>query len=116
MTETMKAVVKVEPAFGAEAQDKALPRIEPDQVLVKVRATSICGTDVHIYKWDEWSANRIGAHNLPQTLGHEVAGEVVEIGGHVKRVKVGTTSPPRPTSITRPTCSRCWGSSTSASG
>jgi threonine 3-dehydrogenase len=89
MTETMKAVVKVEAAFGAEAQDKALPRIEPDQVLVKVRATSICGTDVHIYKWDEWSANRIGAHNLPQTLGHEVAGEVVEVGSHVKRVKVG---------------------------
>ena len=89
MSETMRAVVKVEPAFGAVAQDKALPRIEPDQVLVKVRATSICGTDVHIYKWDEWSANRIGAHNLPQTLGHEVAGEVVEVGSHVKRVKVG---------------------------
>ncbi len=89
MPETMRAVVKVEPAFGAVAQDKPLPQIEPDQVLVKVRATSICGTDVHIYKWDEWSANRIGAGNLPQTLGHEVAGEVVEVGSHVKRVQVG---------------------------
>jgi len=89
MTETMKAVVKVEPAFGAAMQQRALPRIEPDQVLVKVRATSICGTDVHIYKWDEWSDNRIGAAALPQILGHEVAGEVVEIGSHVKRVAVG---------------------------
>jgi len=89
MAETMKAVVKVEPAFGAVMEERPLPQIAPDQVLVKVRATSICGTDVHIYKWDEWSANRIGAHNLPQTLGHEVAGEVVEVGAHVKRIKVG---------------------------
>ena len=89
MSETMKAVVKVESAFGAEMQERPLPEIAPDQVLVKVRATSICGTDVHIYKWDDWSDNRIGAHNLPQILGHEVAGEVVEVGSHVQRVKVG---------------------------
>lgn len=89
MAETMKAVVKVEPAFGAVMEERPIPEIAPDQVLVKVRATSICGTDVHIYKWDDWSANRIGAKNLPQTLGHEVAGEVVEVGSHVKRIKVG---------------------------
>ncbi len=89
MSETMKAVVKVEPAFGAVMMERELPRIAPDQVLVKVRATSICGTDVHIYKWDEWSANRIGAAALPQILGHEVAGDVVEVGAHVKRVAVG---------------------------
>ncbi len=89
MPETMKAVVKVKPELGAEMQDKALPSYPPDWVLVKVRATSICGTDVHIYKWDDWAAGRIGADNLPQTLGHEVAGEVIEVGPHCKRIKVG---------------------------
>ena len=87
--ETMKAVVKVGPEFGAELQDKPMPRPKPDWVLVKVRATSICGTDVHIYKWDPWSASRIGEKALPQILGHEVAGEVVEVGPHCKRIKVG---------------------------
>ena len=85
----MKAVVKVKPDPGAVYKEVDVPRIEPDQVLVKVRATSICGTDVHIYKWDAWSQGRIGEKALPQTLGHEVAGEVVEIGTHVKRIKVG---------------------------
>jgi threonine 3-dehydrogenase len=87
--ESMKAVVKTGPQLGAELLDKPVPKPEPDWVLVKVRATSICGTDVHIYKWDPWSAQRIGAKALPQILGHEVAGEVVEIGAHCKRIKVG---------------------------
>jgi len=87
--ETMKAVVKTKPELGAELQDKPVPKPESDWVIVKVRATSICGTDVHIYKWDPWSAERIGAKALPQTLGHEVAGEVVEVGSHCKRIKVG---------------------------
>lgn len=69
--------------------DVDVPHIATDQVLVRVRATSICGTDVHIYKWDPWSESRIGSKNLPQVLGHEVAGEVVEVGPSVKRVKVG---------------------------
>jgi len=87
---TMKAVVKTQPELGAEWLDKPIP--EPagsDWVVVKVRATSICGTDVHIYKWDPWSDSRIGGKALPQTLGHEVAGEVVEVGPHCKRIKVG---------------------------
>ncbi len=86
---TMKAVVKTKPELGAELQDKPMPKLKPDWVLVKVRATSICGTDVHIYKWDAWSAGRIGAKALPQILGHEVAGDVVEVGDHCKRIKVG---------------------------
>ena len=90
MSDTMmKAVVKTRPEQGAVYMDVPVPEILPDWVLVKVRATSICGTDVHIYKWDPWSASRIGEKNLPQTLGHEVAGEVVEVGSHVKRIKVG---------------------------
>ncbi len=89
MTEKMKAVVKVKPEMGAVYKEVDIPRIEDDQVLVRVRATSICGTDVHIYKWDPWSEGRIGSAALPQTLGHEVAGEVVEVGRTVKKVKVG---------------------------
>jgi threonine 3-dehydrogenase len=85
----MKAVVKVKPELGAVYKEVDLPKIAPDQVLVKVRATSICGTDVHIYKWDPWSQGRIGNKALPQILGHEVAGEVVEVGPHVKRITVG---------------------------
>ena len=78
---TMKAVVKTKPELGAELLDKPIPKPpEADWLVVKVRATSICGTDVHIYKWDPWSAERIGEKALPQVLGHEVAGEVVEVG------------------------------------
>jgi threonine 3-dehydrogenase len=87
--DTMKAVVKTRPELGAEMQDKPVPKPKSDWVIVKVRATSICGTDVHIYKWDPWSAGRIGEKALPQILGHEVAGEVVEVGAHCKRIKVG---------------------------
>ncbi|MCR4427862.1 MAG: alcohol dehydrogenase catalytic domain-containing protein [Caldiserica bacterium] len=85
----MKAIVKTKPQPGAELLDAPTPRIAPDQVLVKVRATSICGTDVHIYKWDPWAQGRIGEKRLPQILGHEVAGEVVEVGSHVSRIKIG---------------------------
>jgi len=89
MPEKMQAVVKTKPDPGAEWLSVDIPHIAPDQVLVKVKATSICGTDVHIYKWDPWSEGRIGKKNLPQILGHEVAGEVVEAGPQVKKVKVG---------------------------
>src|SRR5512136_2210369 len=86
---TMKAVVKTRPTVGAEWLDVEHPKPASDWVVVKVRATSICGTDVHIWKWDDWSKGRIGDKKLPQTLGHEVAGDVVEIGSAVKRIKVG---------------------------
>ena len=82
----MKAVRKVKPELGAELVEVDKPKVGSDDILVKVKATSICGTDVHIYKWDEWSQNRI---KVPQTLGHEVAGEVIEVGSHCKRIKVG---------------------------
>ena len=89
MAEKMMAVVKTKPAMGAELMEVQLPKIADNEVLVKVSATSICGTDVHIYKWDNWSEKRIGAKALPQILGHEVAGEVVELGKYVKKVAVG---------------------------
>lgn len=89
MSETMRAVVKTKPALGAEPREVDIPRIADDEVLVKIKATSICGTDVHIYKWDPWSASRIGEAKLPQTMGHELAGEVVEVGRSVKGIKAG---------------------------
>lgn len=89
MADKMMAVVKTKPALGAELLDVPLPRIADDEVLVKVKATSICGTDVHIYKWDDWSSKRIGPKALPQIMGHEVAGEVVDRGKFVRKVQIG---------------------------
>ncbi len=87
MGETMRAVVKTRSGAGAELLEVPVPRIEPDEVLIKVNATSICGTDVHIYQWNEWSQTRI--KNLPQVLGHELAGEIVEVGSSVRALKPG---------------------------
>ena len=78
--------MKKERAPGAELVTVDIPKIKPDEVLVKVKATSICGTDAHIYNWDEWSQSRI---KPPMIFGHEFAGEVVQVGNLVKRIKVG---------------------------
>jgi threonine 3-dehydrogenase len=83
----MKAVAKTKPEPGAEIIDMDIPTPGPDEVLVKVLATSICGTDLHIYQWNEWAQQRI--KNLPQVMGHELCGEVVELGMHVTNVKKG---------------------------
>ncbi|ERJ12102.1 L-threonine 3-dehydrogenase [Haloplasma contractile] len=83
----MTAVIKEKPAKGAKVITKKIPTdIEPHEVLIKVLATSVCGTDFHIYNWDEWSQNRI---KPPLTVGHEFAGEIVKVGDHVKRLKEG---------------------------
>jgi threonine 3-dehydrogenase len=89
MADKMMAVVKTKPALGAQLMEVDLPRIADDEVLVKVSATSVCGTDVHIYKWDDWSAKRIGEKALPQILGHEVAGVIVDKGKSVQKVALG---------------------------
>ncbi|HID94166.1 MAG TPA: L-threonine 3-dehydrogenase [bacterium (Candidatus Stahlbacteria)] len=86
MADKMKAIVKTKRAPGAEMTLVDIPKIKPNEVLVKVKATSICGTDVHIYEWNEWAQGRI---KTPQILRHELAGEVVDVGSQVKSVKVG---------------------------
>jgi threonine 3-dehydrogenase len=88
MGETMRAVVKAVPGSGAEVRDVPIPKIGPNEALVKVKATTICGTDVHIYQWNEWAQGRIGPR-VPQIMGHEFAGTVVEVGSEVHRVKPG---------------------------
>jgi len=83
----MKAIVKTKSAPGAEIMDVDIPTPGSEEVLVKVLATSICGTDLHIYQWNDWAKRRI--KNLPQIMGHELCGEVVELGANVKNIKNG---------------------------
>ena len=83
----MKAVVKTRKAPGAELVDISVPKPGADEVLVKLMAGSICGTDVHIYSWD--SGAQVYVKNLPQVLGHEFAGTIAEVGKEVKKFKVG---------------------------
>ena len=82
----MKAWRKVRPAPGAEVADVPVPTPRPDEVVVRVRRVSVCGTDLHIHKWDRWAESRI---RPPMTFGHECAGEVVEIGRAVRDRAVG---------------------------
>ncbi|MFA4973437.1 MAG: L-threonine 3-dehydrogenase [bacterium] len=86
MAKTMKSIQKLKAAPGAEIVDAPIPRPTSHQVLVRVKATSICGTDIHIYNWDPWSAKRI---KPPMIFGHEFSGEVVEVGSQVEHLAVG---------------------------
>lgn len=86
MAQKMKAIAKVRPEPGLDLIEVDVPTIKKDEILIKVHTTSICGTDLHIYNWDRWSQERI---KIPRITGHELAGEVVEIGPHVKNIKVG---------------------------
>lgn len=82
----MKALVKAKAERGIWMQDVPVPEIGPDDVLVKIRKTGICGTDVHIYNWDEWASQVVP---VPMVTGHEYAGEIVEIGDNVRTLQVG---------------------------
>src|SRR3954454_7005265 len=82
----MKALVKAEPAEGLVMRDEPIPKIGPDDVLIKVAKTGICGTDLHIWKWDEWAQKTIP---VPMVVGHEFSGVVAEVGTHVRTVKPG---------------------------
>ncbi len=82
----MLALRKVGPGAGLELAEIPDPVAGTGEVVVEVEAASICGTDLHIKKWDEWSQQRI---HPPLTLGHEFAGTVVEIGDDVDHVQVG---------------------------
>ncbi len=86
MSETMQALVKARPEKGLWWQEVEKPVAGPGEVLIKIERTAICGTDMHIYKWDNWAANTIP---IPMVVGHEYGGRVAEIGSGVRRVKVG---------------------------
>ncbi|MDR1742907.1 MAG: L-threonine 3-dehydrogenase [Dysgonamonadaceae bacterium] len=82
----MKALVKLRPEKGIWMMDVPVPEIGVNDVLIKIKKTAICGTDLHIYKWDEWSQKTI---KTPMTIGHEYVGEIVEMGSGVSNLKIG---------------------------
>ena len=86
MRKTMKALVKAKAEKGLWLQDVPIPEIAPNEVLIKIERTAICGTDMHIYKWDDWAQNNVP---VPLVTGHEYGGTVAAIGSTVTRVKVG---------------------------
>src|SRR5512142_329215 len=86
MAETMMAVVKSQAAPGTEIREVKIPAFGVQDVLVKVKVASVCGTDLHIYNWDAWAQRRIHPPLIP---GHEFCGEVVAVGDEVTSVKEG---------------------------
>jgi len=86
MSEEMTVIIKEKAGPGVKITKKPIPStLLPNEVLVKVLAASICGTDTHIYNWDDWSKRRI---KPPLTVGHEFSGRVIKIGSRVDGVKI----------------------------
>ena len=83
---TMKALVKANPEKGIWMREVPIPKVGHNDVLIKISKTAICGTDLHIYKWDEWSQRTI---KTPMTIGHEYCGYVAAVGSEVTNVKEG---------------------------
>ena len=82
----MKALVKKFPQKGLWMEEVPEPITGPNDVKIKIHKTAICGTDLHIYNWDEWSQKTI---KTPMVIGHEYVGEIVELGENVKNWKIG---------------------------
>jgi threonine 3-dehydrogenase len=82
----MRALVKAKAEPGIWMEDRPIPEIGPEDVLVKVHKTGICGTDIHIYKWDDWAQKTVP---IPLVTGHEYSGEIVAVGADVKNLSVG---------------------------
>ena len=82
----MKALVKDKAEVGLKLKDVDIPKIKADEVLIKVKATAICGTDIHIWNWDAWASKTI---KPPMTVGHEFMGEIVDVGSSVKNLSLG---------------------------
>ena len=83
---TMMALVKTEPKPGLHLLEVPVPQTQPGQVKIRILKSAICGTDLHIYNWDEWSQRTI---KPPMIIGHEFVGEIVELGGGVTEYNVG---------------------------
>ena len=82
----MKALVKKHAEEGIWLEEVPVPEYGGNDVLIKIHKTAICGTDIHIYNWDEWAQKTIP---VPMTVGHEFAGEIVAVGKNVTSYKVG---------------------------
>ena len=87
MQKMMKAIVKARPEHGGlELRDVPVPAVGANDVLVKIRKVGICGTDMHIYKWDAWAERTI---KTPMTIGHEYVGEIAALGENVTHFEIG---------------------------
>lgn len=86
MTNEMSALVKAYPREGLWLQTAPVPEIGPDDVLIRIKKTGICGTDIHIWNWDTWAQKTVP---VPLITGHEFAGEIVEIGRNVEGLNIG---------------------------
>jgi len=84
----MKSLVKKYSKPGIWMDEVSIPEIGINDVLIKILKTSICGTDIHIYNWDEWAQKTIP---VPMTIGHEFVGTIAEIGSNVHSFKIGDT-------------------------
>lgn len=82
----MKSLAKLKAEPGIWMTDSPMPELGHNDLLIKIKKTAICGTDIHIYNWDEWSQKTIP---VPMVVGHEYAGEVVSIGQEVKGFSIG---------------------------
>jgi threonine 3-dehydrogenase len=82
----LRALVKAKAEPGLWMEEVLVPQVGPDEVLIRVRKTSICGTDLHIHAWDEWAQSTIP---VPMVVGHEFMGEVAEVGDNVAGLRPG---------------------------
>jgi threonine 3-dehydrogenase len=82
----MRALVKAKSEPGIWMEERDIPEIGPEDVLVKVHKTGICGTDIHIYNWDDWARKTVP---VPLVTGHEYSGEIAAVGAEVRNLKVG---------------------------
>ncbi len=82
----MKALVKKYPKEGLWLEDMPMPAVGNNDVLIKIKKTAICGTDIHIYNWDEWAQKTIP---VPMITGHEYVGEIAELGSNVDGLQIG---------------------------
>ncbi len=83
---TMTALEKSKPEEGLWMVQAPVPEIGPDEVLIKINKTGICGTDIHIWNWDDWASATVP---VPMITGHEFAGEIVEMGRNVDGLSIG---------------------------
>ena len=86
MSGKMKALVKAKPEPGLWMEDVDIPEVGINDVLIKIKKTAICGTDIHIWNWDEWARRTIP---VPMTIGHEFVGEVAAMGSNVHDIEIG---------------------------
>jgi len=82
----MKALAKLERGPGLTLTDVKMPEVGHNDVLIRIRRTAICGTDIHIWKWDDWAQKTIP---VPMHVGHEYVGEIVEMGQEVRGFAIG---------------------------